>query len=84
MCCRVTDWIVQVFGDQGYVKGRGIERFYRDVRAARIYEGTSQSISSTSPGTCCADGGSLCITTPIARRWCCDRSMAISLAGDVV
>jgi alkylation response protein AidB-like acyl-CoA dehydrogenase len=26
----------------GYVKGRGIERFYRDVRAFRIYEGTSQ------------------------------------------
>jgi len=33
---------VQVFAGQGYVKARGIERFYRDVRAARIYEGTSQ------------------------------------------
>jgi acyl-CoA dehydrogenase len=42
MCCRVADRIVQVFGGQGYVKERGIERFYRDVRAARIYEGTSQ------------------------------------------
>jgi acyl-CoA dehydrogenase len=42
MCCRVANRIVQVFGGQGYVKGRGIERFYRDVRAARIYEGTSQ------------------------------------------
>jgi acyl-CoA dehydrogenase len=42
MCCRVADRVVQVFGGQGYVKGRGIERFYRDVRAARIYEGTSQ------------------------------------------
>jgi acyl-CoA dehydrogenase len=42
MCCRVADRIVQVFGGQGYVKGRGIERLYRDVRAARIYEGTSQ------------------------------------------
>jgi acyl-CoA dehydrogenase len=42
MCCRVADRIVQVFAGQGYVKGRGIERFYRDVRAARIYEGTSQ------------------------------------------
>jgi acyl-CoA dehydrogenase len=31
-----------VFGGQGYVKGRGIERLYRDVRAFRIYEGTSQ------------------------------------------
>ena len=42
MCGRVADRVVQVFGGQGYVKGRGIERFYRDVRAARIYEGTSQ------------------------------------------
>jgi acyl-CoA dehydrogenase len=39
MCCRVADRVVQIFGGQGYVKGRGIERFYRD---ARIYEGTSQ------------------------------------------
>ncbi|WP_371852186.1 MULTISPECIES: acyl-CoA dehydrogenase family protein [Bradyrhizobium] len=29
-------------GTEGYVKGTGIERFYRDVRAFRIYEGTSQ------------------------------------------
>ncbi len=42
MCGRVADRAVQVFGGQGYVKGRGIERFYRDVRAFRIYEGTSQ------------------------------------------
>ena len=42
MCGRVADKVVQVFGGQGYVKGPGIERFYRDVRAFRIYEGTSQ------------------------------------------
>jgi acyl-CoA dehydrogenase len=42
MCCRVADRVVQIFGGQGYVKQRGIERFYRDVRAFRIYEGTSQ------------------------------------------
>lgn len=42
MCGRVADKVVQIFGGQGYVKGRGIERFYRDVRATRIYEGTSQ------------------------------------------
>lgn len=42
MCSRVADRVVQIFGGQGYVKERGIERFYRDVRAARIYEGTSQ------------------------------------------
>jgi acyl-CoA dehydrogenase len=42
MCGRVADKVVQIFGGQGYVKGRCIERFYRDVRALRIYEGTSQ------------------------------------------
>ena len=42
MCGRVADRVVQIFGGEGYVKGTGIERFYRDVRAARIYEGTSQ------------------------------------------
>ncbi len=34
--------MVQIFGGQGYVKEAGIERFYRDVRAFRICEGTSQ------------------------------------------
>jgi len=42
MCGRVADKVVQVFGGAGYTKGTGIERFYRDVRAFRIYEGTSQ------------------------------------------
>lgn len=42
MCSRVADRVVQIFGGEGYVKGRGIERFYRDVRAFRIYEGTTQ------------------------------------------
>jgi acyl-CoA dehydrogenase len=42
MCGRVADKVVQIFGGQGFVKGRCIERFYRDVRAFRIYEGTSQ------------------------------------------
>ena len=42
MCGRVADKAVQVFGGAGYVKGTGIERFYRDVRAFRVYEGTSQ------------------------------------------
>lgn len=42
VCGRVADRVVQIFGGQGYVKEAGIERFYRDVRAFRIYEGTSQ------------------------------------------
>src|SRR5690606_25602938 len=39
---RVADRAVQIFGGAGYVADHGIERFYRDVRLFRIYEGTSQ------------------------------------------
>jgi acyl-CoA dehydrogenase len=42
MCGRVADRAVQIFGGSGYVSDHGIERFYRDVRLFRIYEGTSQ------------------------------------------
>lgn len=42
MCGRVADRAVQIFGGAGYVADNGIERFYRDVRLFRIYEGTSQ------------------------------------------
>ena len=41
-CGRVADRAVQVFGGAGYVTDYGIERFYRDVRIFRLYEGTSQ------------------------------------------
>ena len=43
MCGRVADRAVQVFGGAGYMSEYGIERFYRDVRLFRIYEGTTQS-----------------------------------------
>lgn len=43
MCGRVADRAVQVFGGAGYVANHSpIERYYRDVRLFRIYEGTSQ------------------------------------------
>lgn len=42
MCGRVADRAVQVFGGQGYVNDNVAERFYRDVRLFRLYEGTSQ------------------------------------------
>ncbi len=42
MVGRVADKAVQIFGGAGYVSDHGIERFYRDVRIFRIYEGTSQ------------------------------------------
>ncbi len=42
MVGRVADRAVQVFGGAGYMAEYPIERFYRDVRLLRIYEGTSQ------------------------------------------
>jgi acyl-CoA dehydrogenase len=42
MVCRVADRAVQVHGGAGYMRGVAVERFYRDARLIRIYEGTSQ------------------------------------------
>jgi len=42
MVGRVADRAVQIFGGAGYIADYGIERFYRDVRLFRIYEGSSQ------------------------------------------
>ncbi|AWQ03766.1 acyl-CoA dehydrogenase family protein [Bordetella bronchiseptica] len=42
MCGRVADRAVQIFGGAGYMSEYAIERFYRDVRLFRIYEGTTQ------------------------------------------
>lgn len=42
MVCRVADRAVQILGGSGYIREYAIERFYRDVRLFRLYEGTSQ------------------------------------------
>ncbi|OFA01741.1 acyl-CoA dehydrogenase family protein [Duganella sp. HH101] len=42
MCGRVADRSVQIHGGAGYMSDYAAERFYRDVRLFRIYEGTSQ------------------------------------------
>ncbi|MCF8480940.1 MAG: acyl-CoA dehydrogenase family protein [Rhodospirillum sp.] len=39
---RIADRAVQVHGGAGYMTEYAVERFYRDVRLFRIYEGTSQ------------------------------------------
>ncbi|MFZ4381352.1 MAG: acyl-CoA dehydrogenase family protein [Sandarakinorhabdus sp.] len=39
---RIADRAVQVHGGAGYMAEYKVERFYRDVRLLRIYEGTSQ------------------------------------------
>lgn len=42
MVGRVADRAVQIHGGAGYIRGVPVERFYRDARLFRIYEGTSQ------------------------------------------
>ncbi len=42
MVGRVADRAVQIFGGAGYIADYPVERFYRDVRLYRLYEGTSQ------------------------------------------
>lgn len=42
MVGRVADRAVQIHGGAGYVADYAVERFYRDVRLLRLYEGTSQ------------------------------------------
>src|SRR5690349_7161127 len=42
MVGRIADRAVQIYGGAGYMEDYGIERFYRDVRLFRIYEGTTQ------------------------------------------
>jgi acyl-CoA dehydrogenase len=39
---RIIDQAVQIYGGAGLVRGSVVERLYRDVRALRIYEGTSE------------------------------------------
>ena len=39
---KVTDIALQIHGGYGYSKSYPIERYYRDARVTRIYEGTSE------------------------------------------
>lgn len=40
--CKVSDLALQIHGGYGYSKAYAVERYYRDARVTRIYEGTSE------------------------------------------
>ena len=42
MVGRVADRAIQVHGGNGFMTELGLEPWYRDVRAMRLYEGTSE------------------------------------------
>jgi len=42
MAGRVADRSVQIFGGRGYMRENVAERFYRELRVERIWEGTSE------------------------------------------
>jgi alkylation response protein AidB-like acyl-CoA dehydrogenase len=42
MAGRVADRAVQIFGGRGYMRENVAERFFRELRVDRIWEGTSE------------------------------------------
>ena len=42
MANRVADRVVQIFGGRGYMRKNAAQRFYRELRVDRIWEGTSE------------------------------------------
>ena len=39
---RIIDQALQIHGGNGVVKGFVVEKLYREIRAMRVYEGTSE------------------------------------------
>jgi acyl-CoA dehydrogenase len=52
---KVIDQAVQIFGGTGVVAGAAVERLYREIRALRIYEGTSEIQKLVIAGQALAD-----------------------------
>jgi len=42
MANRVADRVVQIFGGRGYMRGNAAQRYFRELRVDRIWEGTSE------------------------------------------
>ncbi|MCU1616707.1 MAG: dcaA, partial [Frankiales bacterium] len=57
MVCRAVDRAVQVHGGLGYLRTTPVERFYRDARLFRLYEGTSEVQRGIIGGTLLREAG---------------------------
>ncbi|MCI0589240.1 MAG: acyl-CoA dehydrogenase, partial [Planctomycetes bacterium] len=53
---RIVDRAVQIHGGLGVLRGSVVERLYREVRALRIYEGTSEILKGVLAGRLLEEG----------------------------
>jgi acyl-CoA dehydrogenase len=53
---RIVDRAVQIHGGLGVLRGTVVERLYREVRALRIYEGTSEILKGVLAGRLLEEG----------------------------
>jgi alkylation response protein AidB-like acyl-CoA dehydrogenase len=42
MANRIVDRALQIFGGRGYMRENAVERFFRELRVDRIWEGASE------------------------------------------
>ncbi len=54
MAEEVTSEAIQIHGGAGYTKLHAVERYWRDARLTKIFEGTSKSSNASFPTTCSA------------------------------
>ena len=54
-CGRIVDRVVQIYGGAGYLQEYDAERFYRDSRIFRIFEGTTEIMQLVIARTVLAD-----------------------------
>ena len=57
MAGRVADRAVQIFGGRGYMRENVAERFFRELRVERIWEGASEIQRRSSPTSSASGGG---------------------------
>lgn len=62
MANEVVDEALQIHGGHGYTKDHKIERFYRDARVLRIFEGTNEIMRNIIANEMVQDGGYIPMT----------------------